>query len=171
MEGGNLQPKKSFRQGAGLGRPAPTAAMRLALAALLASAGALAPGAGVSRRAVLGQAAAATGAGAVLLAPLLAPLPAGAQELKQACRPRSALALAAHPGAHNACTSPSPRPHNAQPDPHSDASTGLRRRGVPQRVRRDAHTGARDRAGRRGQAGLGRRWARVGFAFTCSRHS
>ena len=45
---------------------------RLVLAALLASAGALAPGAGVSRRAVLGQAAAASGAGAVLLAPLLA---------------------------------------------------------------------------------------------------
>ena len=110
MEGGNLQPKKSFRQGAGLGRPAPTAAMRLALAALLASAGALAPGAGVSRRAVLGQAAAATGAGAVLLAPLLAPLSAGAQELKQACRPRSALALAAHLGAHTARISPSQRP-------------------------------------------------------------
>ena len=136
MEGGNLQLNKSFRQVAGLWRPAPTAAMamRLALAALLASAGALAPGAGVSRRAVLGQAAAATGAGAVLLAPLLAPLAAGAQELKQACRPRSALALAAHPGAHSARTSPSPRPRNAQPDPNSDASTGLRRRGVPQRV-------------------------------------
>ena len=79
-------------------------AMRLALAALLASAGALAPGAGVSRRAVLGQAAAASGAGAVLLAPLLAPLAARAQELKQACRPRSALAMAAHPGAHSALT-------------------------------------------------------------------
>ena len=59
------------------------------LAALLASADALARGASASRRAVLGQAA-ASGAGALLLAPLAA----RAQELKQACHPRSALALA-----------------------------------------------------------------------------
>ena len=86
------------------------ASRRLVLAALLASAGALAPGAGASRRAVLRQAAAAPGAGAVLLAPLLVPLATRAQELKQACRPRSTLALAAHPGIHNARPSPSPRP-------------------------------------------------------------
>ena len=66
---------------------------QLVLAALLASADALARGASASRRAVLGQAA-ASGAGALLLAPLLAPLAARAQELKQACRPHSALALA-----------------------------------------------------------------------------
>tara|TARA_B100000780_G_scaffold219595_1_gene158669 strand:+ start:160 stop:381 length:222 start_codon:yes stop_codon:yes gene_type:complete len=59
------------------------------LAALLASADALARGASASRRAVLGQAA-ASGAGALLLAPLAA----RAQELKQACHPHSALALA-----------------------------------------------------------------------------
>ena len=68
----------------------PRAMLRqLVLAALLASADALARGASASRRAVLGQAA-ASGAGALLLAPLAA----RAQELKQACHPHSALALA-----------------------------------------------------------------------------
>ena len=62
---------------------------QLVIAGLLASADALARGASASRRAVLGQAA-ASGAGALLLAPLAA----RAQELKQACHPHSALALA-----------------------------------------------------------------------------
>ena len=145
---------------------------RLVLAALLASAGALAPGAGVSRRAVLGQAAAATGAGAVLLAPLLAPLPAGAQELKQACRPRSALAMAAHPGAHSALTTrallalttPSltrtpTRAQASDAEVYRSASEGTL---TPERVIERAAEGKLVL----GEGGLG-----LGIAFTCSRHA
>ena len=66
---------------------------QLMIAGLLASADALAPGASASRRAVLGQAA-ASGAGALLLAPALlagSPPAVRAQELKQACHPHLAL--------------------------------------------------------------------------------
>lgn len=78
----------------------------LVIAGLLASADALAPGASASRRAVLGQAA-ASGAGALLLAPALlagSPPAVRAQELKQACHPHLALTLAS--------PSPSPRPNS-----------------------------------------------------------
>lgn len=80
---------------------------QLVIAGLLASADALAPGASASRRAVLGQAA-ASGAGALLLAPALlvgSPPAVRAQELKQASTLTSPC-LWPHRHPHLAPTSP-----------------------------------------------------------------
>jgi hypothetical protein len=95
-------------------------AMReLVIAALLAAADALAPGASASRRAVLGQAA-VSGAGALLLAPLAV----RAQELKQARRPH--LAQTQMLGLTLTLTSPKPRP-----GPRTGSCPQLRRRRPP----------------------------------------